>query len=62
MDIDHTVPLVPSDLALEDMEWNDVIERLWCDIKNLNPVCKDCHKAKSKQENQERRRHKKDRK
>ena len=62
MDVDHNLPLVPLDMSLEEMSWDAVVERLWCDISNLNPVCKDCHKAKSKAENKERRLYKKDRK
>lgn len=56
MEIDHVQPLVPLDKKLEDMTWNEVVDRTWCDILNLQPVCKPCHKAKSKIENAERRR------
>lgn len=56
IEIDHVVPLVPLDKKLEEMSWDEVVDRAWCDILNLKPVCKPCHKAKSKLENAERRR------
>lgn len=57
--VDHYEPLVPVDKALEDMSWDDVINRQWCDIMNLKPSCKDCHKEKTKEENKKRRLNKK---
>lgn len=56
MEVDHIVPLVPLGKKLEEMSWDEVVNRIWCDIVNLQPVCKPCHKAKSKVENAERRR------
>lgn len=56
LECDHIEPLVPLDKKLEDMTWDEVVERAWCDIANLRPVCKPCHKLKSKLENAERRR------
>lgn len=61
MQIDHEQPLVPIDKSLEDMSWDEVVERTWCDLDNLKPVCKPCHKEKTKVENKERRRLKKER-
>jgi len=29
-------------------DWNDYIERMFCDISNLQVLCKDCHKKKTK--------------
>ena len=40
--------------TLEDMSWDELVDRLWCDIDNLTVLDKDCHKAKSKEENVER--------
>lgn len=55
MQVDHVDPIVPIETTLEDMSWDTVIDRAWCDDKNLNPMCKDCHKAKTKLEQQQRR-------
>lgn len=62
MDIDHTMPLIPLHVSLEEMSWDEVVDRLWCDISNLNPVCKSCHHEKSALETKERKRLKKERK
>lgn len=58
--VDHVLPLIPVDRSLEEMTWDEVVERTWCDIGNLKIVCKPCHKDKTKAENKERRRLKKD--
>lgn len=55
LEIDHISPIVPKDKTLEEMDWNTVIDNVWCDERNLRAVCKECHKAKTKQENKERR-------
>jgi 5-methylcytosine-specific restriction endonuclease McrA len=59
MEVDHQEPLIPINKTLEEMEWSEVVDRLWCDVKNLRPLCKPCHKEKSKEENKERRLQKK---
>lgn len=60
MEVDHVTPLVPLDGSLEDMTWDEVVNRTWCDPVNLKPKCKDCHSIKTKGENAERRRLKKE--
>lgn len=60
--VDHRTPLVPLDKSLEDMSWDEVVDRLWCDEDNLQIICKPCHIAKSKAENKIRRENKKGRK
>lgn len=30
-------------------DWNDYIERMFCDIANLQVLCKECHKKKTKE-------------
>lgn len=59
IEIDHRVPIIPVDKSLEDMSWDDLVDRIWCDSDNLNTLCKDCHKVKTKAENKERRAYKK---
>jgi hypothetical protein len=53
--VDHVQPLIPIDKSLEDMEWTEVVDRLWCDIGQLDVLDKDCHKEKTKTENTKRR-------
>lgn len=52
---DHIVPVVP----LDGFDcWDAYIERLFCEVDGLQVLCKDCHKVKTKEENDERRRRK----
>jgi 5-methylcytosine-specific restriction endonuclease McrA len=59
LEVDHLEPVQPLGVTLEEMAWDTVIDNVWCDENKLQAVCKPCHKAKSKQENKERRRIKK---
>lgn len=59
LECDHLEPIVPVNTTLENMSWDDVVERIWCSVDNLRAVCKDCHKKKTKLENRERRLNKK---
>lgn len=53
--VDHKDPVIPIGTAFKDMSWDVVIEqRLYCKPSNLQVVCTDCHKAKSKAEAKER--------
>jgi 5-methylcytosine-specific restriction endonuclease McrA len=62
MEVDHINPVVRLDETLEEMSWDLVVERIWCDIDNLKAICKPCHKLKSKAESKERRRIKREKK
>lgn len=53
--VDHIVPLIELDKTLESYTWDQIIERLWCEVNNLSVLDKACHKAKSKEENKQRR-------
>lgn len=59
--IDHIIPLIPIDKSLEEMTWDELIDRLWCDKSNLTPMCQPCHSSKSKAENKLRRKYKNER-
>lgn len=59
LEVDHEDPIIPVDSSLEEMSWDQVIDRVWCDERNLKAICKPCHKVKSKEENKERRINKK---
>lgn len=60
MEVDHMVPVIPIGSTLEDMSWDQVIDNVWCDESKLQTLCKPCHKLKTKEENAERRRIKKE--
>lgn len=59
LEVDHLEPVVPLDKTLESMSWDNLVERLWCDVKGLAAVCKLCHSSKTKAENAIRRSNKK---
>ncbi len=61
MEVDHILPVVGLSEKLEDLSWDTLIDRVWCSIDNLKAICKVCHKIKSKAEQKERRRLKKER-
>lgn len=51
--IDHLQPVVSVE-GFKD--WNDYVERMFCDLSGLQAICIDCHKVKSNAENEMRRR------
>lgn len=59
MEVDHVVPIVPINQSLEQMSWDEIVNRIWCDPKNLRAVCKNCHKIKTKEETKARAYHRK---
>lgn len=64
MHADHINSVIPLDHKWENCflgyDWNEVMRNLWCEVDGFQPICKDCHKAKTKQENTERRLNKND--
>lgn len=52
--VDHREPVVP---ITGFSEWDTVIRRMYCSAENLQVVCKECHRVKTKQENEERKAH-----
>lgn len=60
MQVDHIIPIIGIDESLEDLSWDTVIDRLWCEEHNLTAICKECHIIKTKAENKERRKLKKE--
>ena len=61
-EVDHDIPIIPVDSSLNEMTWDEIVDRVWCDENNLKVMCKPCHKSKSKDENKERRKLKKEKK
>ena len=53
-EVDHIVPLIPLDKHLEDLTWDELFDRLWCDKSNLQIICLTCHKEKCRLEREER--------
>lgn len=62
MDVDHQEPVIPLESTLEHMTWDELVDRLWCDKKNLAILCESCHSCKTSAENKARRQYKKDKK
>jgi 5-methylcytosine-specific restriction endonuclease McrA len=50
--IDHIKPVISTSDGFVD--WNEYIERLFCDPSNLSFICKQCHDNKTSIENVER--------
>jgi 5-methylcytosine-specific restriction endonuclease McrA len=60
MQVDHIIPVIKLGESLEDLTWDELVDRLWCAPSNLKIMCIPCHKEKSSLENKERRRLKKE--
>lgn len=59
MQVDHRKPVIPVGTTLEGLgSWDVLVERIWCEEANLQPLCKDCHHTKTKAENKLRRKKK----
>ena len=46
--VDHKQPVVDPSTGFES--WDVYIERMFCEKKNLQVLCKDCHAIKTKKE------------
>lgn len=51
VEVNHVIPVVP--ITGFD-SWDGVIRRMFCEDKDLEVVCKPCHKAITKKENEQR--------
>jgi len=60
--MDHFEPVIPVDGFKSGLEYdlNEIVERMFCDEKGWNCLCKECHDEKSKKENETRRGNKRD--
>ncbi len=45
--VDHIKPVVP---AKGFTTWDSVVSRMFCELSNLQVLCKDCHDKKTKNE------------
>lgn len=50
MEVDHKEPVQPLDKTLDMMNADDLIDRIWTTLANLQCICKPCHKLKTKAE------------
>ena len=50
--VDHILPVVST--AEGFVSWDDFIDRIFCEIENLQVMCKPCHKVKTDEEKAER--------
>jgi 5-methylcytosine-specific restriction endonuclease McrA len=50
--VDHINPVVDPKTGFTT--WDNFIERMFCEMKNLQVMCKPCHKIKTDQEKLER--------
>ncbi len=55
VNVDHIDPVVDIGKTYHDYTWDELVGRLWCDTDNLQVLCKQCHKKKSKDESNARR-------
>lgn len=46
--VDHIIPVVSVDDGFQD--WNEFVDRLWCEKANLQRICSTCHDAKTQTE------------
>lgn len=53
--VDHIQPVIPTSIPSRHMDFNMIIDRLFCDRTNLQILCKKDHKEKSIKEKVERR-------
>jgi 5-methylcytosine-specific restriction endonuclease McrA len=50
--VDHVLPVVDPKVGF--VSWDDFINRIFCEIENLQVMCKPCHKVKTEEEKLER--------
>jgi len=48
--VDHIEPIVPEGIKQCDMTIDEYVARLFCDVSNLQILCKECHKLKTQEE------------
>jgi 5-methylcytosine-specific restriction endonuclease McrA len=53
--VDHIFPIINPKKGFID--WNTFVERLFCEKKNLQVLCKPCHKIKTNLEKEERKKY-----
>ena len=54
IEIDHIGPVVEIGKTYKDYTWDELIQRIDCNLENLQVICPNCHKDKTKQEREKR--------
>lgn len=57
MVVDHLIPIINVHETLTDLDWDTLINRMWCDEVNLQAICAECHLSKCNMESKERTKH-----
>lgn len=52
--MDHIDPVIPLNKSYDEMDWNEIMSRLFCELENYQCLCRDCHLIKCAEENEER--------
>lgn len=52
--VDHTNPVVRINETIHDLDYNMIVERIFCKKSNLKVLCKPCHKLKTAEERKQR--------
>ena len=58
IEIDHIEPVIEFGKTRSDYTIQEIYERIDCDIENLQRLCKECHKQKTKDEKVKRKKNK----
>ena len=45
--VDHIDPVIKHNETIQDLDYNTVVMRIFCDEDNLQVLCKPCHKIKT---------------
>lgn len=56
---DHIEPVIPVDKQTKDLTFDEIIDRMFCKVDNIQILCKPCHDRKTDLEKEERKRNKK---
>lgn len=48
--VDHIDPVIPYGKTIQDMSYDEIVDRIFCRLDNLQVLCKECHKKKTKKE------------
>jgi len=54
VEVDHIVPVIPLEKTIYEMDWSEVMERMFCDESKLRVLCKACHKSVTAEQRRQR--------
>ncbi|RLG16538.1 hypothetical protein DRN69_00600 [Candidatus Pacearchaeota archaeon] len=52
--VDHKKPVIKASENINDIDYNTLVDRIFCKKSNLQVICKICHKKKSAKERRKR--------